>query len=89
VGEGGEFQAEKWCGSKPFLTAPKSRSHSTSNPIAACGCPLVVNPRPDLEERLVDEQGLVVETSTRSINEKHGGSGHGDKTVSPRYHEPC
>jgi hypothetical protein len=85
--EGGEFRAQKRCGSKPLSTAPKSRAHSTSNPIAARGRPLVIKPRPDPEEKSVNEQGPVVETSAHSINRRHGGSGRGDKTVSPRYHD--
>jgi hypothetical protein len=28
---------------------------------------------------------VVVETLTHSINRRHGGSGRGDRTVSPRY----
>jgi hypothetical protein len=87
VAEGGEFQAQKWCGSKPLSTAPKSRAHSAPNPIAARGRPLVIKPRLDPEEKSINEQGPVVETSTHSINKRHGGSGRGDKTVSLRYHD--
>jgi hypothetical protein len=38
-----------------------------------------------LRKKVVNEKGVVVETSTHSINRRHGGSGHGDRTVSPRY----
>jgi hypothetical protein len=86
VAEGGEFQAQKWCGSKPPLTIPKSHAHSVSNLIEVRGHLLVVKPHPDLEEESVNEQGLVVKTSSHSINENHGGSGHGDRTISSRYH---
>ena len=30
---------------------------------------------------------MVVETSNHSINRRHGGSGRGDRTVSPKYHD--
>jgi hypothetical protein len=81
--EGGEFRAQKRCGSKPLSTAPKSHAYSTPNPIEAHGRPLVMNPFTDPEEKSVNEQGLVVETLVHSINEKHGGFVHGDKNVSP------
>jgi hypothetical protein len=87
VAEGGELRAQKWCESKPPLTAPQSRAYITSNPRAACGNPLGIKPHPDPDERSVNEKGVVVETSTHSINRRHGGSGRGDKTVSPRYHD--
>jgi hypothetical protein len=57
------------------------------NPIEMRGCPLVVKVCLDLEVKTVNEQGLVVETSAHSINRRDGGFGHGDKTVSPRYHD--
>jgi hypothetical protein len=42
----------------------------------------------DPEKRSVNEnEGVVVETSTQSINRRHGSSGRGDRTVSPRYHD--
>jgi hypothetical protein len=85
--EGGEFQAQKRCGSKPLSMAPKSHAHLASNPIATRGRPLVVKPHLDPEVKSVNEQGLVVETSTHSINRRHGGSGHGDRTVIPRYYD--
>jgi hypothetical protein len=87
VVEGGKFQAQKRCGSKPLLTTLKSCAHSVSNPIVARGRPLVVKPHPDPKDKSVNEKGLVVETSTHPINKRHGGSGHGDKTFSPRYHD--
>jgi hypothetical protein len=37
------------------------------------------------DEKSVNEKGVVVETSTHSINRRHGGSGHGDRAISPRY----
>jgi hypothetical protein len=83
VAEGGEFGAQKQCGSKPLLTTLKSRAHSMLNPCH----PLVVKPHPDPKEKSVNEQGLVVKISTHSINENHGGFGRGDKTVSSRYHD--
>jgi hypothetical protein len=46
--------------------------------------PLGIKPHPD-PEGSVNEKGVVVETSTHSINRRHGGSGRGDRTVSPRY----
>jgi hypothetical protein len=87
VAEGGEFQDQKRCGYKPLSTNKKSCAHSMLNRIAACGHPLVIKTHPNPEEKSVNEQGLVIETSTHSINETHGGSGRGDKTVSPRYHD--
>jgi hypothetical protein len=49
--------------------------------------PLGIKPHPDPNERSVNEKGVVVETLTHSINRRHGGSGRGDRTVSPRYHD--
>jgi hypothetical protein len=60
VAEGGEFRAQKRCGSKPLLAAPKSHAHSELNRIAACGHPLVIKPHPNPEDKSVNEQGLVV-----------------------------
>jgi hypothetical protein len=85
VAKGGELRAQKRCGSKPPLTAPQSHAYSTSNPRAARSIPLGIEPRPDPEENSVNERGLVVETSFHSINRRHGSSGRGDITVSPRY----
>jgi hypothetical protein len=61
--EGGELRAQKWCESKLPLTAPQSRAYIMSNPRAACGSPLGIEPHPDLEEDSVNGKGLVVETS--------------------------
>jgi hypothetical protein len=58
VVEDGAFWAQKWCGSKPLLTAPKSRARSTSYPRTACGRPLVVRSHPDPKEDSANEQGL-------------------------------
>jgi hypothetical protein len=87
VAEGGELRAQKWCGSKPPLMAPQSRAYITSNLRATRGLPLGVKPRSDPEEDSVNEKGLVAETSTQSINRRHGSYGRGDRTVSPRYHD--
>jgi hypothetical protein len=84
VAEGGELWAQKWCESKPPLMAPQSRAYIMTNPRAACGRPLGIKPHCNPEVS-VNEKGVVVETLTHSINRKHGGSGCGDKTVSPRY----
>jgi hypothetical protein len=73
VAEGGDFQAQKRCRSKLLSTAPKSHAHLVSNPIETRGHPLVVKPHPDPKEKLVNEQGLVVETLTHSINENMEG----------------
>jgi hypothetical protein len=43
VVEDGAFRAQKWCGSKPLLTAPKSRARSVSYPRTTRGHPLVVS----------------------------------------------
>jgi hypothetical protein len=66
--------------------APQSCAYIMSNPTTTHGRPLGIKPRCDLEENSVNEKGVVVETSTHSINIKRGGPGRGDKTVSPRYH---
>jgi hypothetical protein len=87
VAEGGEFQAQKRCGSKPLSTAKKSCAHSMLNQIAARGHPLVIKTHTDPEEKSVNEQGPVAETSTHSINIKNGGYGRGDRNVSSRYHD--
>jgi hypothetical protein len=44
------------------------------------------------QEEAVNERGVVVEVSTHSINEKHGGSGCRDRVVSqspPRWYFSC
>jgi len=87
VVEVGEFQAQKRCGFKPLSIALKSLSHLAPNPIAAHGHPLVIKTCPDPEEKLVNEQGLVVETLAHSINENHRGYVHEYRTVNLRYHE--
>jgi hypothetical protein len=87
VAEDGELRAQKRCESKPPLTAPQSRAYITTNLRATCGSPLGVKPHPDPDERSINEKGVVVETSTHSINRRRGGSGRGDKIVSPRYHD--
>jgi hypothetical protein len=51
------------------------------------GSPLGIKPHPDPNERSVNEKVVVVETSTHSINRRCGGSGRGDRIVSPRYHD--
>jgi hypothetical protein len=57
VVEGGEFRAQKRCGSKPFSMAPKSHAHSAlSNLVAARGRPLVIKPHPNPEEKSVNEK---------------------------------
>jgi hypothetical protein len=83
--EGGGLRAKKWCESKPPLTALQSHSHLASNPKATRGNPLGIKPYPGPDEGSVNEKG-VVETSTHSINIRHGGSSRGDRVVSPRYH---
>jgi len=60
MAEGGEFRAQKRCGSEPLSMAPKSRAHSTPNPIAARVFHLVVKPRPDPKEKSVNEKGMIV-----------------------------
>jgi hypothetical protein len=47
VAKGGEFWAQKQCGSKPLSMAPKSCVHSMLNPIVACGLPIVFKPHLD------------------------------------------
>jgi len=42
-----------------------------------------------LRKRAVKEKGVVVETSTHSVNRKNGGFDRGDKTFSLRYHDGC
>jgi hypothetical protein len=84
---GGEFLTQKRCKSKPPLMAPQSRAYMTTNMRATCGSPLGVKPHPDPDEGSINEKGVVVETLTHSINKRHGGSGHGDKAVSLRYHD--
>jgi hypothetical protein len=56
-----------------------------SNPRVVHGNPLGIKPHPDLDEGSVNEKGVVVETSTHSINRSHGGSGHGNRIVNLRY----
>jgi hypothetical protein len=87
VAEGGELRAQKWCESKPSLIAPQSCAYIASNLREAHGSPLVIKPHPDPDERSVNEKGVMVETSTHSINRRCGGSSCGDRTVSPRYHD--
>jgi hypothetical protein len=87
MAEDGSFRARKRCGSIRLSTAPKSLVHIMLYPTARRGHPLVVQPRSDPEEDLVNEQGLVAETSAQSINRKHGSYGRGDRTVTPRYHD--
>jgi hypothetical protein len=72
VVEGGEFRAQKRCGSKPLSTTPKSHAHLASNPIAAHGHPLVVKLHPDPKVKSVNDQGLVVETLGHFIIEGMG-----------------
>jgi hypothetical protein len=55
MAEGGEFQAQKRCGSKLLSTALKSRAHLVSNPITTRGRPLIVKSRPDLEVKSINE----------------------------------
>jgi hypothetical protein len=86
VAEGGGLQAQKRCEYKPPLMAPQPYAHLASNLKAACGRPLGIKPHPGLDEGSVNEKGVVVETSTRSVNGKRGGFGRGDRAVSPRYH---
>jgi hypothetical protein len=64
---------------------PKSHDYIASNPRAACGGTLSVEPCLDPDERSVNEKGVMVETSTHSINIRHGGSSRGDNTIIPRY----
>jgi hypothetical protein len=58
VVEDGAFRAQKRCGSKPLLTAPKSRARSVLYPRTTRGHPLVIKPHPDPEEDSTNEQGL-------------------------------
>jgi hypothetical protein len=44
-----------------------------------------MKPHLDPDEGSFNEKGVVVETSTHSINRRYGGSGCGDRTVSSRY----
>jgi hypothetical protein len=87
VAEGGELWAQKRCKSKPPLTALQSRSHLASNLKVARGNSLRIKPHPDPDEGSVNEKVVVVETSTQSINRRRGGSGSGDRTISPWYHD--
>jgi hypothetical protein len=66
--EGGELWAQKWCESKLPLTGLQSRAYIVSNPRAGSGCPLGVEPRPNLKEDSVNEKGPVAETSSQYIN---------------------
>jgi hypothetical protein len=86
VAEGGGLRAQKWCEYKPPLMAPQSRAHLASNLKASCGSPLGIKPHPGLNERSVNEKGVVVETSTHSINRRHGGCVRGDRAVRQMYH---
>jgi hypothetical protein len=85
--EGCELWAQKWCEYKPLMTTPQSRAYITRNQRAVHGRPLGVNPHPDPRRDQLIKEGMVADTSTQSINRKHGGSDHGDKTISPRYHD--
>jgi hypothetical protein len=58
VEEDGAFQAQKWCGSKPRLKAPKSCARSMSYPMTERGHALVVRMHLDPEEDSTNEQGL-------------------------------
>jgi hypothetical protein len=87
VAKGGGLWAQKWCESKPPLTAPQSCAYIESNPRAMHYIPLGVNPHPESDKRSVNEKGVVVETLTHCINRRHGGSGCGEKNFSLRYHD--
>jgi hypothetical protein len=52
------FQAQKWCGSKPLSTTPKSRALTTPYPTVAGSFPLLVKTRPDPKEGSTNEQGM-------------------------------
>jgi hypothetical protein len=66
---------------------PKLHACLVLNPTKECGHPLVIKPHPDLEEKSVNEQGLVVETSFHSINKRHEGFGRGDRAISLSYQD--
>jgi hypothetical protein len=87
MAEDGAFRAQTQCGSKPLSMTPKSCACIMSYPTKTSGLPLVIPPRSDSEEDSINEQGMIVETSAKSINRKHGRYGQGDKIVSPRYHD--
>jgi hypothetical protein len=86
VDEGTGLRAQKRCESKPPFTAPQSCAHIASILKATCGSPQGIKPHPGLDEGSINEKGVVVETSTHSINARRGESGCGDRAVSPRYH---
>jgi hypothetical protein len=87
VVEDGAFQAQNQCGPKLISTAPKSCAHIMLYPKTTRGLPLLIQPCFDPEKDSFNEQGLVDETSFHSINRRHEEFGHGDITVSPRYHD--
>jgi hypothetical protein len=68
----GAFRARKRCGSKPLLMDLKSCVCIIWYPTTTRGRLIVVQPCSDPKEDLVNEQGLVDETSAQSINMKHG-----------------
>jgi hypothetical protein len=84
MAEGGAIQAQKRYGSKLLLTTPNLHAHSMSYPIATSGRPLVIRPCIGPKEISVNGRRLVVETSSHSINRRHGSPGRGDKTFIPR-----
>jgi hypothetical protein len=58
VEEGGELWAQKQCGSKQTLMTPQSHAYSSSNMRETCSSPLGVEPRPNLEDKLVNERRI-------------------------------
>jgi hypothetical protein len=58
-----------------------------SYPTPTRGRPLVLQSHSNPEGGLINEQGLVAETSSQSINTRHGSYGKGDRIVSPRYYD--
>jgi hypothetical protein len=60
--EGGELRDQKWCESKPPLTALQSRAHIASYLEVVRGNPLSIKLHPDPDEGSVNEKGVVVET---------------------------
>jgi hypothetical protein len=63
VERGGAFRAQKQCGIKPLPLAPKSRARIMPYPTTTCGLPLITKVRPDLEEALANDKGLIFVTS--------------------------
>jgi hypothetical protein len=84
--EGGGLRNQKRCYSKLPLTTPQAHAHIASNTKAMCGIPLGIKPHLGPDEGLANEKGVVVETSTHSINRRHGVSGCGDRAINSRYH---